>query len=136
MGLILVVDAAIVDKAGRVLMVKNRKNYDLLNGWILPGGKVSHSESLEDAIKREIREECGIGIKPDRIISVFVSPLSVSGKVRDVFVVVGFLASPQTTELKRAEGELSDAQWFPLDSLPADAFPDSLKQLRDGGLVK
>lgn len=137
MGLILVVDAAIVDKAGRVLMVKNRKNYDLLNGWILPGGKVSNSESLEDAIKREIREECGIVVRPDKIISVFVSPLSVSGKVKDVFVIVGFLASPETTtELKTAEAEISEAQWFPLDSLPADSFPDSLKQLRDGGLIR
>ncbi len=135
MGLILVVDAAIVDKAGRVLMVKNRKNYDILNGWILPGGKVSHQESLEDAIKREIREECGIAVRPDKIISVFVSPLSVSGKVKDVFVIVGFLASSETTELKTAEGEISEAQWFPLDSLPADSFPDSLKQLRDGGLI-
>lgn len=137
MGLILVVDAAIVDKTGRVLMVKNRKNYDLLNGWILPGGKVSSSESLEDAIKREIREECGIAVRPDKIISVFVSPLSVSGKVKDVFVIVGFLASPETTtELKTAEGEIRDAMWFPLGSLPADAFPDSLKQLRDGGLIR
>lgn len=137
MGLILVVDAAIVDKAGRVLMVKNRKNYDLLNGWILPGGKVSNSESLEDAITREIREECGIAVRPDKIISVFVSPLSVSGKVKDVFVIVGFLASPETTtELKTAEVEISEAQWFPLDSLPADSFPDSLKQLRDGGLIR
>lgn len=136
MGLILVVDAAIVDKAGRVLMVKNKKNYDLLNGWILPGGKVSHSESLEDAIKREIREECGIAVRPDKIISVFVSPLSVSGKVKDVFVIVGFLASPETTtELKTADGEISEAQWFSLNSLPADSFPDSLKQLRDGGLI-
>ncbi len=139
MGLILVVDAAVVDKAGRVLMVKNRKNYDLLNGWILPGGKVSNSESLEDAIKREIREECGIAVRPDKIISVFVSPMSVSGKVRDVFVIVGFLASPETTTtpaLRPADDEISEAQWFPLDSLPADAFPDSLKQLRDGGLIR
>lgn len=136
MGLILVVDAAIVDKAGRVLMVKNRKNYDLLDGWILPGGKVSNSESLEDAIRREIREECGIVVRPDKIISVFVSPLSVSGRVKDVFVIVGFLASPENTSLKLAEDEISEAQWFPLGSLPADSFPDSLKQLRDGGLIR
>lgn len=132
----MVVDAAIIDKEGRVLLVKNRKNYDLLNGWILPGGKVSHNESLEDAIKREIKEECGIAIRPERIISVFVSPLSVSRRVEDVFVIVGFLATPETTALKPAGEEISEAKWFPLDALPDDIFSDTLRQLRDGGLVR
>lgn len=133
-GINLVVDAAIIDK-GRVLLVKNKKNYDILNGWILPGGKVAHQESFEEAIEREIMEECGIGIKPEKIISVFVSPLSLSGRVEETFVVVGFLARPESTELYPAEREISEARWFPLNDLPQDAFPDSIRQLRDGGLI-
>lgn len=134
MGIKFVVDAAIIDK-GRVLLVKNKKNYDILNGWILPGGKVAHQESFEEAIEREMMEECGIGIKPEKIISVFVSPLSLSGRVEETFVVVGFLARPKSTEILPSAEEISEARWFPLSGLPSDAFPDSIRQLRDGGFV-
>lgn len=137
MGLNFVVDAAVIHD-GKVLLVKNRKNYGLLNGWILPGGKLNgHSESFEDAAIRELREECGITVKPERIVSVFVSPLSLAGRTgNDVFVVVGFLARPESTNVQPSAGEISEAGWFPLDALPGDIFPDALKQLKDGGLVK
>jgi len=49
--------AWIEDASGKVLMVKQHRGRKL---WALPGGKVRATESLVDALRREIREETGL----------------------------------------------------------------------------
>lgn len=44
----------VVDKNGRILVIKR------LGVWDLPKGKVEKNESLEEAAIREVEEECGI----------------------------------------------------------------------------
>jgi len=36
--------------------------------YLLPGGGVEHGESPEEAIIREVKEECGLDIVPERLI--------------------------------------------------------------------
>ncbi len=45
---------AVVDEAGRLLMIKR------LGLWDLPKGKVDAGEGMEAAALREVREECGL----------------------------------------------------------------------------
>lgn len=45
---------AVVDEAGRLLMIKR------LSLWDLPKGKVDAGEGMEEAALREVREECGL----------------------------------------------------------------------------
>lgn len=61
---ILVVAAALVDDAGRLLAARRSAPPDLAGRWELPGGKVEPGESPERALVRELREELGVDAEP------------------------------------------------------------------------
>jgi 8-oxo-dGTP diphosphatase len=59
----------LVQDEGRVLLVRHVKRgaYDF---WVAPGGGVIGDESLEDAARREAREETGIEVEPLRLACI------------------------------------------------------------------
>ena len=56
----LVVAAAIVLRAGRLLVVSKQAAPDV---FYLPGGKPDPGETLETALRRELWEELGVGVR-------------------------------------------------------------------------
>jgi ADP-ribose pyrophosphatase len=58
---------ALVEKEGRVLLVRTAKWRGL---WGVPGGKVGYGESLEAALRREIREEVNLELREIRFALV------------------------------------------------------------------
>lgn len=52
--------AAIIEKNGKVLIAQRAKDDGLRGKWEFPGGKVEAGETLQDCLKRELREELGI----------------------------------------------------------------------------
>jgi 8-oxo-dGTP diphosphatase len=64
---------AIVEDRRRILLVKRR--IEPFKGlWSLPGGYVEYGETVEDALKREVKDECGISIRPSKIVGIYSSP--------------------------------------------------------------
>jgi A/G-specific adenine glycosylase len=63
--------AVITDEQGHIL-IDRRKQEGLLGGlWEFPGGKIEPGESVEDCVRREIKEELGIDIAVgDRLITI------------------------------------------------------------------
>jgi 8-oxo-dGTP diphosphatase len=55
--------AAIIRKNGQILITQRPDNVHLARLWEFPGGKVEPGESLDTALRREIREELGIEIR-------------------------------------------------------------------------
>lgn len=51
-----------------ILAVKRKKNVNMLG---LPGGKVEDGETLEDAVIREIKEECNLSIPKEALVKVY-----------------------------------------------------------------
>jgi 8-oxo-dGTP diphosphatase len=56
----LVVAAAILDAAGRILIAERPAGKHMAGRWEFPGGKVAAGESEEAALVRELAEELGI----------------------------------------------------------------------------
>ncbi len=58
----LVVAAALTDRAGRVLIAQRPTGKALAGRWEFPGGKVDAGENERGALARELREELGVEV--------------------------------------------------------------------------
>lgn len=67
---IIQVAAGLVLRHGRYLITKRKTGVHLEGLWEFPGGKREGSESLEDCLHRELREECGIEVEDPRLVQV------------------------------------------------------------------
>ena len=59
---LIVVAAALVDGAGRVLLQQRSQGRHMAGLWEFPGGKIEAGERPEAALVRELEEELGIGV--------------------------------------------------------------------------
>jgi len=78
--------------------------YSTLAGFIEPG------ESLEDAVRREVREESGVEVLHATYHSSQPWPLPAS-------LMVGFTATAKSRDIRLRDEELEDARWFTVDDI-------------------
>lgn len=63
---------AVVMKDDKFLIIKRNSSEDVYSGeWDIPGGKVMFGEDPLGALKREVKEECGLEIEPIKPIDVW-----------------------------------------------------------------
>jgi 8-oxo-dGTP diphosphatase len=108
---------AVVWDGGRVLLERRGKP-PAEGTWSLPGGLIEIGETAEDAVRREVVEECGIEVKVGPVLGLF-EPIhrDQDGRVRYHFVVVDFLARYHSGELRAGDdaAELRGARPAELD---------------------
>ena len=61
---------ALIFKRDRILMAQRGKE-PLKGLWSLPGGALELGESLADGVRREVREETGLEIRPLGVLEIF-----------------------------------------------------------------
>lgn len=117
------VDIVII-RGKQVLLVK-RKFEPFKGGWVVPGGFVEDSETVEEAARRETLEETGMKVKLVKRVGIYSDPK------RDPrgTISVAFIAKPLSGELK-GDVEVEDVKWFNLDELPPLGF-DHAKMIED-----
>jgi ADP-ribose pyrophosphatase YjhB (NUDIX family) len=67
------VDAIIHNEKNQILFVK-RTNDPFKYRISLPGGLVNYGERIEDALRREVKEETSLNIEPLEILGVYSDP--------------------------------------------------------------
>ena len=87
--------------------------YSTLAGFIEPG------ESVESALKREVKEEVDINIKNLKYFSSQAWPFPSQ-------LMLGFYAEYDSGELKPDGDEIDDAQWFTVESMPTSIPPANI----------
>lgn len=102
-----------------VLLIK-RGVEPFKNSWALPGGLVMDDESLEDAVKRELKEETGVKIDYLEQLYSFGEP-NRDPRNRVVSVSYFGLVRPNHFTIK-ADTDAEAVQWFPINKTPKLAF--------------
>lgn len=107
------------DEGISVLLIK--RNIDPFKGWwALPGGLVKTNESLEHAVRRELKEEAGIEVGYLEQLYTF-GDTDRDPRNRAVTVAYYGLVRPKNFRLV-ATTDADDAKWFNIKDLPRLAF--------------
>lgn len=95
---IVAVSGMIVNQEGKILIVRRAKPPGK-GKWSLPGGAVKLGETLHQALRREIQEECHISITIEKLLGAFDRIFfDEDRKVQYHYVILDYLcrtASPQ-----------------------------------------
>jgi mutator protein MutT len=59
---------AVIEKDGKILISKRLKKSPLGSCWEFPGGKLESGETPEECAVREVQEEVGIVVQPQKIL--------------------------------------------------------------------
>jgi ADP-ribose pyrophosphatase YjhB (NUDIX family) len=79
--------AVVVDPDGRILLHRRTDN----ELWSIPGGGMEIGETIAETIVREVTEETGLKVEPERLVGIYTNPRHVvaydDGEVRQQFSI-------------------------------------------------
>ncbi len=131
----LVVAAALTDRAGRVLIAQRPRGKALAGRWEFPGGKVDAGESERGALARELREELGVEVLAARPLMRLTHAYEERDVELSLWIVERFAGEPRSLDAQALKWVLP-AALAAEDILEADQpFITALRELAaEGGL--
>lgn len=101
------------DSRLKLLLVK-RKNHPFIDNWAIPGGFVEMDESLDEAARRELKEETNGEV-------LYMEQLHTFGKVhrdpRSRVITVAYMAVVDHSQLDiKAGDDAKEAKWFDVET--------------------
>ncbi|MEO7817841.1 MAG: NUDIX hydrolase N-terminal domain-containing protein [Actinomycetota bacterium] len=113
---------AAIFEGDAILLVKENRH----GRWTMPGGLVEINEIPSDAVAREVLEESGYVVKPTRLLGVYNSQ---SRRFHNYYTLF-FDCIPTGETHEVADLETSEADYFPIDSLPPLAVENGRTQIK------
>lgn len=106
-------------KDGQILLIR----HTYLDGWYLPGGGVKRGETMEDAARREVREETGAVLGEISLLGIYSYFEEFKNDHNTVFLCRDFRPGGEH------DREIAEVKFFPLDALPADMHPSHRRRV-------
>lgn len=109
------VGGCIFNAKGEVLLQRRGDN----NRWGFPGGAIEPGETIQEAAKREIKEETGLDVEVGKLIGIYTDCNMVypnGDKAHSICIGVEFTVLGG--ELFCDDEETLELQYFPLDDMP------------------
>lgn len=101
-----------------VLLIERGKE-PYKNKWALPGGFIEMNETLEEACKRELKEETGLSVGKMKQFKTF-DKIDRDPRHRTISVV--FSVELNEKSVVAGGDDAARAAWFPISQLPELAF--------------
>ncbi len=116
------------DATGRILMQQRTDD----GTWSYPGGRIEIDETVEDAARREVFEECGLTVGEMTLLGVFsgqeLNHIYPNGnEVCGIDIV--YISSDYTGSLESYDGEAKQMGFYPIDALPQPISAMNAKQI-------
>ena len=125
------VSAVIFNPENKILLCRSHKWDDK---FVIPGGHIETGESMEEALRREIKEETGLEIRNIELVSLKECIHSDSFHEKRHFIFIDYTCRTDSSEVTLNE-EAQEYRWVDLekiDELPMGGFTESLlKRLQD-----
>jgi 8-oxo-dGTP diphosphatase len=111
---------------GAVAVVQNKEGQILLQrrsdtgAWELPGGALDPGEEPAEAVIREVLEETGIRVIPDRIVGIYTEPpLTYPNGDVVSYVITLFACHPTEDAAQTPDDETLEVRYFSTSALPS-----------------
>ncbi len=98
----------IINSEGEVLLCHSEKWMD---NYTIPGGHVELGEQIEDALKREMKEEVGMDVKPVRLLLMQEAIYSTEFYKRRHFIFLDYLCKASSSEVRIDNDEIQSYLW-------------------------
>lgn len=125
--------ALIINNKNQVLLIRRtgKSQGGLGNIWARPGGAIEFGETVEDGIKREIKEELNIDIElfgP----KTFENDIREEKGIKKHWIAFAYFSKIVSGELKNLEPEKHDKiEWFDLNSIPENTADFTKKHIEE-----
>jgi len=126
---IVAVGGVILEQSGRILLVKRGKPPDFRK-WSVPGGTVEAGETLIDALKREIKEECSIEISDPELFLITERIFIEREKAKYHYLIFDFLIEKFNGEVE-ASSDALECKYFSFQEISSINVSSSLFKLKD-----
>ncbi len=126
---------------GAAAIVRNEKGDILLQRrgdtgeWSLPGGAIEPGEEPADAVVREVFEETGLRIVPERIVGIYGGPSHViqfPNGDQAAYISVTFVCRVTGGSLQTDGDETLELRYFNWESLPENTVPHHRLRIEHG----
>ncbi|MGF1477369.1 MAG: NUDIX hydrolase [Geminicoccaceae bacterium] len=121
---------AVVFDGTDLLLIKRAKP-PRVGQWSLPGGAQELGETVDAAVRREVKEEAGIGIGPTRLVDIVdLIDRDPSGRVSVHYTLIDVTAPALSRDLS-AGSDAMDARWFAPDTwTDLDLWDETVRVIR------
>ncbi len=120
----------VVIEGDHVLLIRRGKE-PLKGEWSIPGGMLELGESLTEGVRREVREETGLEVKPLETVCAFDRIQKNGSRVQYHYVIVDYVCRRTGGRLK-AGSDVLDARWVTRRDLPLyHITPKAASVIRD-----
>ena len=122
---------AVLIEDGRVLLIQRGKEPGR-GQWSLPGGTVEAGESLEQALKREMREETRLDVRVGPLVAAFDRIEREEGRLLYHYVILDYLCARVAGEARAGSDAAALAWAAPHELAGYRLTPKALEVVTEG----